>query len=159
MPTQPSPPAEGTWWCRNGHQCNRGSTICHTCGFSINDEKEKECNPAADISKLYEELVAKIVEAVPGIETGLHSLNNFDAEYFPSLGKTKIPRPITLEDILLSLESPTFFSDPSSVEDGELYLRFDFDGKAMLWHLGHSLSWHRDNAPETIRFLHSLLIP
>lgn len=62
-------------------------------------------------------------------------------------------RPITLEDVLLVF--PVVFGWGFI---SRCYGFFDVGGNMICkWYLGHDLSWHRDNAPETIEFLHSLL--
>lgn len=157
-------------------------------------------------STAYEELVKKIIEAVPEImevrfgcllkprggECGfivlaqtkdhVQVLNTFAMEYehigpdgnpiqwvWKSKGANKeivtfaerfevLGRPITLEDVLRALIASVDqkFHPHSPVQRNRAYQQYTLQilGK---WHLGHSLEWHRDNAPETITFLHSLL--
>ncbi len=112
----------------------------------------------------YEELVAAIVRAVPEIvqhlavrKGGVTYCKFCGTEDWDAEEMEPCSRPITLEDVLRALPfwvvqivigkdgHEAFFRDP----DGDLSQSY--------WHLGHDLAWHRDNAPETIAFLRSLL--
>ena len=77
-------------------------------------------------------------------------------------------RPITLEDVLRahwnSLSVDQARKEPQlCITRSGLFFYFEYrttpDKQPNVeWHLGHDLSWHRDNAPETITFLHQLLV-
>lgn len=112
---------------------------------------------------MYDELVAKIVEAVP--EAGYCKCGGW------LCAERGSQRP-NLEDVLRALDDKVLvkansgeicYLDYGSEEGDEPFISNSWfiHGKVFLpqWHLGQSLSWHRDNAPETIAFLHSLLYP
>lgn len=106
---------------------------------------------------MYDELAAKIEEAVPTIRYEKHSQhgdlcrNCFrDVVHFGAPKECR--RPITLEDVLRS----PFKTRINLNQYGAIFVESEPWAKSK-WHLGHDLSWHRDNAPETIAFLHSLL--
>ena len=114
-------------------------------------------NPKA--AAKYEVVVAAIVKAVPEIWEWQPTVNNKQ-----NYGN----RPITLEDVLRAVHKPEDIFDRLHVGlkhgEGLIYLSLHSRtrGAAITingvdWHLGHDLAWHRDNAPETIDFLHSIL--
>lgn len=71
--------------------------------------------------------------------------------HMQSTPKKDFLRSITLEDVL-RVQDPECMKGASEGENALHLYRF-----LKIWHLGHDLAWHRDNAPETIDFLHSLL--
>ncbi len=141
--------------------------------------------PSASTPSAYSELVAAIVKAVPDLDGGQDRLcpkcrgltrtqSDPDCEYCIEcdlddahktvewINSTTIIRPITLEDVLRAEESHggcllvdsrgTLAINLSDFgEEPDIALRKAY------WTLGKSLEWHRDNAPEAITFLHSLL--
>lgn len=111
------------------------------------------------VEAMYDELVAAIVKAVPGIEEDRRRREKMFGK-FDDDGEEKIYslRPITLEDVLQTIEQNT---DDLTLAVGTCGRFWEVSKgniwRPEIWHLGHDLSWHRDNAPETIDFLHSIL--
>jgi hypothetical protein len=110
-------------------------------------------------ARQYEELVQAIVKAVPEIEYEKRSRRAVFGPEYPYgrkrfFIKERLRRPITLEDVLRTARETSLTVDV----DGFFALDSKTD-EHNYWHLGHSLEWHRDNAPETIQFLYSLLCP
>jgi hypothetical protein len=116
---------------------------------------------------MYEELVAAIVKAVPEIDVRkcafcdrvLKQDGFCDACGSPKTKHFRF-RPITLEDVLLWVGTLNLAKHFIVLPSGNMYL---WDGLGMLstdpnkFHLNKTLEWHRDNSPETIAFLHSIL--
>lgn len=102
-------------------------------------------NPTPSIQRQYDELCEAIISSVPEIQ---------EIEAGKKFTQTGMRlRPITLEDVLMAI----FQIDNSFVVDsGGQFWTLNEDVAAK-WNLGHDLAWHRDNAPETISFLHSFL--
>lgn len=139
-----------------------------------------------EAASAYQELVQAIVKAVPDIvercnkicdKCGISRMREGTRdeccgdEVFPCSGilrpdgdpKNEMRRPITLEDVLRWLQQTLGINGVeyyAAVTAGTVHkLNIVTRGSEANWHLGHDLAWHRYNAPETISFLHSLLIP
>lgn len=112
----------------------------------------------------YDELVAAIVKAVPEIyETARgpichsHTSCAFHCHGRPIIA---VNRPITLEDVLRALgENYAVGGDGRIREWNGAGDGWTLKERYYKWHLGHDLAWHRDNAHQTIFFLHGLLTP
>ncbi len=122
--------------------------------------------PKPSTASAYDELVAAIGQAVSDIgvhcfteNVGMHTVcewcklkattNNLDSI-------CGVSRPITLEDVLRAI--PPFVIRVCSGTGQIVDHTKTWEGVSPCsWHLGQDLAWHRDNAPETIMFLHSLL--
>ena len=123
-----------------------------------------------DDSRKYDELVAAIVKAVPWKLNDKDGLAFEKRIHHDDQVLEQPNRPITLEDVLrasYAIGRPPHWDNPSprlNVDSTGLLFFFEYRETPekqpnVEWHLGHDLAWHRDNAPETIAFLHSLLTP
>lgn len=132
--------------------------------------------PTPSSTEQYDELVAAIVKAVPEImEWRCERCRKKYAEYvngcvicwnddlpvavnrslYEGRKVSATPRPITLEDVLRATNGIWM-----GVSHTGYMARMNFTSLlpgGEYWHLGHDLEWHKENAPETILFLHSLL--
>lgn len=111
-----------------------------------------------DLAAQYEELVAAIVKAVPEIVTFQHSRNCSCR----CGGKQRNLRPITLDDVLMAMNKKWRYrllmvEGFWKVDPMEQTYNKDRISVLDRWSLGHSLEWHRDNAPETIDLLRNLI--
>jgi len=97
------------------------------------------------LDKAYSELVAAVVKAVPEIGENKTEDNAYGIPPYEINA-----RPITLEDILRAIDSQ---HNKNILYAQAGYLASNENG----WTLGHDLAWHKENAPETITFLHTLL--
>lgn len=109
---------------------------------------------AQPLSAKYDELVAAIVRVVPECATREWNAGHGSSD------EGWYPANPTLEDVLRTVkekvglyQTTTHPMSPIAMLLGTV----DFHCVTE-WRLGHSLEWHRDNAPETISFLHSLLV-
>lgn len=91
-------------------------------------------------SKAYLELFEAIVKAVPECLNREWNVTdpNLEDVLKASIGK--------IGDLALAANWP-----------GVFIYRYPNKDEFCYWHLGYSLEWHRENAPETVLFLHSLL--
>lgn len=137
--------------------------------------------PTPEQQRQYQELVEAIVRAVPEImEWRCERCRKKYAEYvngcvicwnddlpvavnrslYEGRKVSATPRPITIEDVLRSNVSRQGHRDLAVDESGHFWVRhehgWNWQGE-ITWLLGHDLAWHKENAPETILFLHSLL--
>lgn len=109
---------------------------------------------------MYNAVVDAIVKAVPEILQSFVVTESFRSDGSLDPTKTELrQRPITLEDVLRAIRdvhglhaSSKVSATPLGALFGTAWSRSDCE-----WHLGRSLEWHRDNAPETIAFLYPLL--
>lgn len=113
----------------------------------------------------YEELVSAIVIGRDGCdhecEYGLGKVFRSKCKKCGKLvTKYEFEDSLGLEDVLRALPRGWSVDNDGDfweygIQGYQCRSRQGFDGAE--WHLGHDLAWHRDNAPETITFLHSLL--
>lgn len=112
------------------------------------------------LDEAYEKLVSAIVKAVPEKERidRCYSTRKCACGVRIDEHLNWVP---CLEDVLRAIKdrhglhaSSKVPATPLGALFGTAWSRSDSE-----WHLGHDLAWHRDNAPETIRFLHSLIVP
>lgn len=119
---------------------------------------------------MYDEVVEAIVEAVPGLcmSDGKHEIDGNICK-FCGLSRTrrrackKAPkvRPITLEDVLRAMQGKVSNSIGISMNGDFLDCDNDMNNLHEVgasWTLGKDLAWHLKYKPETISFLHSLLL-
>lgn len=147
--------------CRNSASTKMGITLSvGSRGIS----SQLLMNKTTEVSA-YEELVAAIVKAVPQIRRAVCTgcTSDVHAERCPNCPKHFVAvslRPITVEDVLRAIHKSQ--TSPIGVCTSGEFLDCDDEcnnlrGIDIRWHFGHSLEWHRDNAPETIAFLHSVI--
>lgn len=115
--------------------------------------------PTPEQQRQYDELVAAIVRAVPECRDGgkCHCCNLDPCDHSTTGCPWLIGRTPGLEDVLRATNGIWM-----GVSHTGYMARMNFTSLlpgGEYWHLGHDLAWHRDNAPETIKFLHSLLLP
>ncbi len=111
--------------------------------------------PTSSIQRQYDELVAAIVKAVPEIIERPKVYCEVCDEW------SYRDEAIRLEDVLRAVREARQKDVHTQATGKKMYFK-DIWGEGLdqntpLWHLGLDLAWHRDNAPETITFLHSLL--